>query len=190
MNKNKKYIKDRELVIVLTVIGTILLICGTYFVQKRFRDNNNLSTTNNGQTTEAKINLDPPTQEDIYRAESNKDRLTDQQATPSPTSGDTVGLKTVKPIITYAGQYAGDIQVGAYVSGVLDRAGTCRTDLTQDNFKLTNLVNAITDASSMSCPEMAFQVSDLPRKGDWTVTVTYTSVTGTGVSDAKQIKVN
>jgi hypothetical protein len=137
------------------------------------------------------INFDPATKEDNKRAEDNKDRIIEnenQLANQSNSSG-TDSKKVVKPTITYAGKFDNQVQVGAYVSGVFEDGGECTAEFTQGNLKFAKKVTAVKNVNSVDCPEMAANSSEFTNKGQWTVTVTYSSATASGTSEAKQLKV-
>lgn len=135
------------------------------------------------------INLDPPTKEDVKRVDDNKQSIIDreqQQATPPPTS---TGKKTVIPTITYAGQYGQAIEVGAYVTGIFEEGGSCTATFSKGSISFSKSVAAVRSANAVDCPVMSANASEFSQKGSWSVTVTYSSPTATGVSEAKTVEV-
>lgn len=137
------------------------------------------------------VNLDPPTKADAARVEANKKRLVErqeQEAQQNKTAG-TGQLKTVKPAITYAGQYDNAIEVGAYVNNVFEDGGSCTATFTRSGTQFTKTVQAVKNVSSVDCPTMSAASSDFASKGTWQVTVAYSSGTAQGASDSRQIEV-
>lgn len=137
--------------------------------------------------TGGNVNLSPATEEDKKRAEDNKQRIINkqEQETTQPTSG----TKSVKPVITYAGQYGQNIEVGAYVGGIFEDEGTCTATFTQGARTITKSVQGVKDVNSVACPVMSVSVEDLQSKGIWSVVVNYSSSTARGDSDSRQIGV-
>lgn len=183
MYKNKKIVL---LIVFLALLGAVMTTL--VFVNNRSSPPvKKVIKTNDSNPSEV-VNFDPPTSEDTQRAQNNKNRIIDEQN--SSTTENSGSQKTVKPVITYAGLYNGEVQVGAYVSDTLDNSGICKAILTQGTTTLTKTVSAVTNANSMDCPEMVFAKSDLKTNGDWTVKVVYSSNSAAGTSDPKVIQVN
>lgn len=186
MIKNKNVSKK----IILVALAVILVIAfGVYYLLDR-KNNSEQAVENPGQNQQQEdINFNPPTPEDAQRAEENKEQIIQgQQNTPvGQTTPD--GKKSVKPTITYAGQYGDQVEVGAYVSGVLEDFGVCKAIFQKGSEAMTVQVEAVRGASSMDCPVMGVPVNELKQKGTWSVTVSYSSTSASGVSDSRQLEV-
>lgn len=136
-----------------------------------------------------KIDTKPATENDQVRVDDNKQRIVDSQDKIAPTSP-AAGKKTVKPTITYAGQYSQVVEVGGYVSGVYEDGGSCTATFDRagsNSFSRTTL--GVKNVTSVDCPVISVPVSDFGTKGEWSVTLNYDSATAQGLSERKKIEV-
>lgn len=113
------------------------------------------------------------------------DPVTDQPAPSQPSGSEG----TVDVVITYAGWEAqsGAVEVGAYVAA-LDEAGTCTLVLTNSGTSQTQTIDALTDASTMSCGGFAISGSNL-SPGTWNAVVSYSSEQFSGSSEPVKVVV-
>lgn len=140
-----------------------------------------------------KVNLAPPTKEDAERVEENKQAVIkrqqdEKQAEQSGANSDS--KESVSPTITYADQYQGQVEVGAFVSGVFEDGGTCTATFTNGSANFTKQVQAVRGANSVNCPVMQAPVSSFSPRGTWQVSVSYSSPSSSGTSESKQVEVN
>lgn len=137
------------------------------------------------------LNLDPPTDEERKNADDNKRAIVDreQQLKDRPAS---TGKRTVKPFITYAGQFEpqNQIEVGGYVPGIFEEGGVCRATFSQGSSNFSKQVPATQNANSVNCPVIKAARSDFSPKGNWSVVLSYDSKTASGSSETKVIGVN
>lgn len=113
------------------------------------------------------------------------DPVTEQPApTETPGSGDSVAV-----VITYASwePESAAVEVGAYVAAV-DASGTCTLTLTQAGRAQTQTIDALADASTMSCGGFLIAGSDLSA-GTWDAVVSYTSTQLSGSSEPVKVVV-
>ena len=186
MLKIKKVSKIKYLVLfcaVLIIAGLVIL----YYTNDR---GNNLEqpTPTSGQTE--KINLSPPTTEDTKGVEANKEKniSRDEQINNQPIQ-EPGTKKTVKPTITYSGQYGNLIEVGGYVSDVFEDGGVCTATFARESTSFSKSVTSVKNINSVDCPVMSAQKSEFNQIGKWYVTVSYDSSTASGKSDVREIEV-
>jgi hypothetical protein len=179
MVKIKKLKNKKVIVGVLALL--ILVGVGFYFFQK------NQNSEANPQVSDPTINLDPPTEEDLQRAEDNKKEIVAEQDKASANNS-ARATSSVKPVITYADQYGDVVEVGGYIS-LFEENGTCTATFTQGSKKITKAVKAVRNAQSTDCPVMAVPVSEFSPKGNYSVTINYSSPSTNGTSEARQITV-
>lgn len=178
----KQNVKNKYVLIGLIV----LLIAGSgYFVFAK-RKSASIDTTNQGKASP--INYDPPTAEDAQRADDNKQRIVEREEKLREQQTNTEGKRTVKPVITYAGQYGQSVEVGGYVN-TFENDGTCTATFTQGSKRIAKSVTAVRGANSMDCPVMSVDTVEFNPKGTYEVVVSYSSSSATGTSDARQVEI-
>lgn len=133
------------------------------------------------------INYSPPTESDKIGVEQNKERIVNSEQSVS-TQPQTTGKKSIKPTITYAGQYDKQIEVGAYIN-VFEDGGLCTAKFTNGSKTVTKTVKALRNVNTTDCPAMTVLAGELQPKGVWSITVTYDSRSTTGTSDSRQVEV-
>ena len=109
--------------------------------------------------------------------------------TAEPTSGQTVATDTpvvvttsaVPVAVTYSGfnPTAGAVQVGGYVSGVVEDGGTCTLTLTQGGATVAVTARASADATTTTCGALSVPRAKL-APGTWQALLSYASATHTG----------
>lgn len=175
MTKTKK-------IILVVIVSIAIVVTGGYLYNKKMH-NNTQSTTNDSKVNG--IDYSPGTEQDQKDADKKKSDLYTKETTPKTN---TSGIKTINPIITYAGQYGSNIEIGAYVN-VFEDSGTCKAQLKQGSVVLEKQVTAVKNVSSVDCPAMIFPTSQISSKGTWQATVSYISSTTIGTSESKSIEV-
>lgn len=179
--------KSNNKILVAIILTIVLLVSAGYLVYSR--QNTEHQSPNDTVKTGEQINFDPPTEEAKKSTEEHKQNLvkdseTNQGEPVPPTSG-----KPVKPVISYAGQYGPQVEVGALIPGILDNGGTCTVKFTNAGKSFSKSVAAIKNVNSTDCPMMAASNDSFVPKGKWSVVVSYQSPAASGVSDEKVIEV-
>lgn len=133
------------------------------------------------------INYSPPTETDKIAVEQNKERIvnSEQNVASQPQAN---GKKSVKPTITYVGQYGRQIEVGAYIN-VFEDNGLCTAKFINGSKVVTKTVKALRNVNTTDCPAMIATNEEFQPKGTWLVTVTYDSQATTGTSDSRQLEI-
>lgn len=178
-SKKRKQYLYRKWALALVII--CLLIGAGYITFKQATKKSITQTTSGGAT----INLEPPTATDKKEAEANKDRLSETKDNPDTTTppANTGQKKSVNPTITEASRTG----VKAYISGIFEEGGTCTATFTRAGKTLTKTSTGFQNASYTQCAPINYDSSFL-SSGTWSVTVTYSSGTAEGVSDASNIE--
>lgn len=186
MTKIKKPSKKTTLVVLIAVILAIGL---SIFLIDKSRD----KTSDEAAQTAAQqagINLALPTAEDAQRVDDNKKKIVERQTQESNQTPTTPGTKkSVIPVVTYAGQYGQDIEVGGYVDGIFEDGGTCTATFTQGSVSKTRTVQSVKNTNAVDCPAMIISTLELGQKGTWKVFISYSSSTSEGKSSAREIEV-
>ncbi len=102
------------------------------------------------------INLDPATEDDLKRADDNKDTIVNRDERLNSKENETAkpdSRKSLSPTITYLGQYGSAIEIGGYTEGVYETEGTCTVTYVRGSEKITKSVSAVRNVNSMDCPQ-------------------------------------
>lgn len=178
--KNKKSNKKTKLILAALLIA--LLAGGAVFALARDTKNDKDQTKPAQQTT-----LPAASNPDDEASKAKQKIIEEDKAANKQT--DSAGLKPVKPVITYAGQYGANVEVGGYVGEVFEQGGTCTATFTLNAATLTQEVQAVTGAQSVDCPVMTVPSTQFEKKGIWKVSISYKSASATGTSDEKDIEI-
>jgi len=177
-NRGKSSFLRRNLKL-LSVIGIVaLLVIGSALYITL--NNRNDSQDNAQQTTSnsSKVNLDPPTEQELTETDQHKDDLANQNPTPpTPIPGTK---KSVQPIISYADKTT----VNAYVPGIFEDGGVCTATFTQGSQTVSKTSEGFQNASYTQCAPFNSNLGS----GEWSVTVKYSSTNAEGSSTASNIK--
>ena len=144
-----------------------------------------LSTRND--TDSGTVNLNPPTPEESSAGNSAKKAAVEQQRVEE-NQQTSPGKKEVTPLITYAGQYGSQIEVGAYVSTIFEDGGTCTLTLERSSVTKITTVSGVKNVNSVDCPTMSIERSQLSA-GQWKAIVSYSSTSSQGTSEPKYFEV-
>lgn len=164
--------------VVLERTHTINLISPT-------RKDNSSAQTGNG------VNFDPPTKEEQQAGNEQKEEIVEekeqQEATPPPSPS---SKKSVKPAIVSASIIDGQVDVRGFVPGVFEEGGTCTARFTKPgSTPISKTTTGFEDFNKTTCQPFTFPVAQLSGNGDWSITLSYSSGTAEGTSDASTITV-
>ena len=116
----------------------------------------------------------------------------------NPSSGQTVATdepvvvtgSQVPVVVTYYGWNAGErrVQVGGYVTGVVEEGGTCTLTLTKDGATVTVEGAARPDAVTTACGQLTVSGARLSA-GTWQAVLSYASDSATGAAAAVPVEV-
>jgi hypothetical protein len=182
--------KRRSLLI--PIILVVLLLSGAFaywYTQRNTADN---------QTDDSGINYGPPTEDEQRAGDDIKEQLPDRSNTNGDEEennddgqpSDTIDKKNGSVIITDANQYGSEIEVRAFVQGVIEQSGTCYFNFRRGNSTLSRETPARADASTTICGNLVINQSEFPTAGEWQVTVRYESNITAGSSEARAFTIN
>lgn len=188
MLKTKKIdLKNKK--ILATTVTIFIALVGLVFVFEKLKITNFYENTSGAvetttQDQKSKIDLSGPTDAEKKESEDHKASLpnsTESSSNPSASS--------IKPVITYAGQYDGKVEVGAYIPNFYAK-GTCTFTFSQGQQKVIRQTDSIQNAANSVCPAVSINRSEFQSSGNWDITVSFSSSSASGVSDSKTIQVN
>lgn len=167
-------------VIVLTVLIAIAVIVGGLLTYRTLNDNSPASSKKSSEG----IDYSPATKEDQKESDQHKDSSADKENQEPPT-----GSTSVMPIIVDASQYSDQIEVRAYVSGIIEDNGTCTIKFTKGTLTVTKEVKGVADATTTRCTNLDVSRGEFSEAGEWTATVAYASSKANGNSQPKTFEV-
>ncbi len=133
------------------------------------------------------INYGPPTSEEVENSQNaKKDILSEDRKSNKNTSNDeqTTTLKKVTIGVSHADVVEDNVEIRAFVEGVVEGTGTCTATLTKSGSQpVTKSSKAFVDASTSQCQPIFIPLSQFNQDSTWTLVVTYNSPTSTGMSE-------
>lgn len=174
----------KKLAIILAVLLIVAALSGGFYIKNSNKETPR--TPDQGET----INFDPPTEEDAKRVDENKQSIVDrEEAIKNNSQQPQPSTKSVKPVITYAGQYDTGVEVGGFTNGVFEDNSTCTATFSNGSTTFSKSVNAIKNVNAMDCPAIIAPIDQFNPKGVWNVSLKYSSQSASGESDARQIEI-
>lgn len=174
--------KNKKNIIIPTVISAIILITAGYaffaYTQSVWPFTKNSATDTNEKINTEKINnlnKEDPTNTTEKNPE-NTDSSTDTETTKS----------NVQVGISSAGVFNGNVEVRAFMSGVIEGDGSCTAIFTKGSERVTASSTAFIDTHTTQCNPIILEQSKL-SKGTWSLTVEYTSNGYSGVSAGMEV---
>ncbi len=176
--------------LLLIIIG-VLVVAGAIGGYLYIRNKNDRPNTDKTGTT---INYRPPTAEEKKQAEDAKDKIVqDQQTQQSGATKDDQPASNrpskLTVFIARLEQVGPNIEASGYVGGVFEDDGTCTLTLTNGSAKLSKQSKGFKDFNHTTCTPFSFPSSELTKAGAWTVSLSYSSPSGTGTSETKTLEV-
>lgn len=168
--------------LLLYVIIVVVLI-GASILYKRYSERT-VTPAESVQDSGPKINLDPPTEQEINETEAHKERLSNE-APRTTTDTNTYGKTKVTPIITSASQN----ELRSFISGIVEDGGTCIATFRQGSASFTKQSEGFGNVNTTICGVIQLDRSDFAASGEWTVTLEYTSNNSAGISEQSKFGV-
>ncbi len=176
-NNNIKQSRYKKFVV--GIVFALLLAGSLVFIYKYKNRDSRSIPIDTGQT----VNYTPSTAEEKNEADDNKDRIVKLETQKLNNTSSTIEKTTVKPTITNT---AGSIN--AYISGILEKDGTCTAVFTKGSIQLTKTAAGFQNVSYTQCAPIELEPGFL-SDGSWTVLVKYKSDKSEGSSDSQIIEV-
>ena len=167
MFKNKK----------LLLIVTILLIGILVFVLEKTKVINlyeRKTPESVASTNEPKINLDPPTEEEIQAGNDQKQAIINQEEQQTNNDEISDGKREADVVIVDASQYDQEVEIRAFISNAVQN-GTCTYTFKLNDTSFVRSMPAQADASTTPCITLTLARSDFNTSGNWNVTVRFES---------------
>lgn len=173
VHKNKKMIP---------ILFVVALLVGGAIGWTFFRDTNP-ALSGEDRT----IDYGPPTDDEAKAGDDIKPRIVEDNETQQPSS--TTAKKPVQVGVTIADQYDTQVEVRAFVQGVIEGTGTCIATFTQEGVTVTASSKAFVDATTSQCKPIYIDRSKFPAAGIWQLVVSYDSPGYTGKSEGISVTI-
>lgn len=136
-----------------------------------------------------KINYSPPTEQEVKDSQNAKKNNTPQDQEVKSNDTTPVSSKKSVSVMINAEIVDNNLQIRASTPQIIEGSGTCTASVTNGTETLPDKTSpAFIDATSSICEPMYIPVSQL-SKGNWYVTVTYSSPDAQGVSEKEMVSV-
>lgn len=174
--------KNKKILIIVIAIVLAATAGGYLFYQDR---------QNKGET-DAEIQYVEATEAEKQETEAKKEEVAKQtEAANKPSSTTNSNTKkNVQPVISYWGQEKSGqpLEVNGYVTGIIEKNGTCTLTLTKGTDKVTDSRTSLDNAQDTSCGLFVIPKSKLSN-GSWSVQLSYSSSKASGTSDKTTMEV-
>lgn len=166
----------------MVLLGIIILTGAYAFGLGPFNSSKTPDTSSDDPSlTDRGVNLNPPTDKEKNETETHKDELVEGSSGGSSDSN----KKAVEPLITRADQ----TEVRAYVPGVVENGGTCTATLSKGSAVIVKTSEGVANSSVTNCRPINLAGTQFPQKGQWSLTVSYSSDTAAGKSQPTTVEV-
>jgi hypothetical protein len=165
--------KKKQVIALLLMALLPILVTGAIIISENKKDKAQQTHSNDTSFNPDGMNLDPPTQEEVFETEQFKKNLELNQTTQFSSSED--GRYIVNPIIVSASS----IEVSAYIPGVFENEGVCKATFSKGSQVKEFSSVGFGNVSNTTCEPIKVNGLD---KGKWSVTVLYESSASKGLS--------
>ncbi len=112
-----------------------------------------------------------------------KRQMAEGPVTTPKTSVD--GKRAVNPVITSASQ----AELRGFVSGIAEDGGTCTATFTKGTVTFTKTSAGFINVANTNCKLITLSSSDFPSKGNWSITLSYSSSKAIGTSPSTNLEI-
>lgn len=188
--KTKNIFKKKAVLIAGVSVAAVLLIGGGWYAWQRH--NASISTTPTVAENEAAVKTETQPQPEATPADANENSESAKNGeSPAATPAAPSGKKQATPSLTFAG-YADaakqQVEVDAFVQGVLEDGGTCTMTATKGSQKVTAQSTGRANVSQTRCENIIVERAKFPSGGTWSVVVSYESATASGSSSPQNME--
>lgn len=184
-DKNNTSRRSKILFLIAGILVLLLLVSAYYFFVRK----SNTGDSNIGTESGEKLDLTPPTDEELRETEEFKKNLANESQGSSNPSTTPDGLRSVTPVVGYLQQAENlSVESNGYISGIAETDGICTLTLEKDNVKVTETRQAKLDAQGMICGQMIIG-RDRLSQGSWKGYISYKSGKSSGISEDRIIEV-
>jgi cytoskeletal protein RodZ len=181
--KRKNFLNKKAIIIASISVAILLLVGGGWFFwQSR---NASIPVTPTVAENEAAVKTETQPQSEVAPADNNENSESAKNGESTTTPTTPSGKKQVTPSLTFVGYADGakqQVEVDAFVQGVLEDGGTCVMTATKGGQKVTAQSTGRANVSQTRCENIIVDRSKFPSGGTWSVVVTYESATASGSS--------
>jgi len=134
------------------------------------------------------INYGPPTEEEIENSQDAKKKLLENEKSDDKSDDGT--RRKVNVGVSHSEVIDGNVEIRAFISGVVEGTGTCTATLSQSGEpSVVRATKAFVDTSTSQCEPILIPVNEFSQSGGWTLVVSYKSPTSSGESEKIPVKI-
>lgn len=132
------------------------------------------------------INYGPPSENERRAGDEIKQEIVKQSESDIAPSN---SRESVGVAVTTAEQYGSQVEVRAFIQGVIEGGGTCTATFKKDGHTITSSSEAFIDATTSQCKPIFTDRGEFPSGGGWALTVSYDSKGYTGASEVINVAI-
>lgn len=186
--KTNKKKKTSKYWVITSIILALVVILGYFayaYMSKNawpFKATTTSTASENRDINE--VDYGPPSQEDIDQSQTGKQNTTNDDSSTEnnpPTNSST--KKSVAVGVPFADVVDNNVEIRAFTPGIIEGGGKCTAQLQKGSKIVTATSEAFIDSSSSQCNPIYINLSSFPEKGEWSLTVQYSSNSAEGTSE-------
>jgi len=172
----------KNIVKILGIMLVLLVFLGLTFYFS------NINKKNSGNTsTPSTPGVSGPTQNEKQMANDQKQtNINRADLDQSPQAQ----IKSALPLITYINEGKDTYEIGSIINGIYEDGGVCKLIAKKNTLYLTFQDYSIKNPRSLECKTFSIPKAKLPEKGQWSITVEYSSKNAQGTSESRNINNN
>lgn len=129
----------------------------------------------------------PPTDHELeHNQDAKKDAYESKTDEQEPETQD---LKSVEVGISFADVMGDNVEIRAFIPGVVEGDGTCYATLTHQGVNVSESSKAFIDSSTSQCRPIKIPLNKFQMGGQWDLTITYKSSKSQGKSEIIEVEI-
>lgn len=187
--KQTQQYHNRKLRVVIPVIliSAVLLIAAAVYLRSFL-----FADTSSPQPGEKTINLErsdseKKASENITQHPEEKLKNPSTDIPPQPVTNPNTGLQEANVLVTNVGIFNNIVSASGMVTNLTEEGGICTYVFQKNSVSIEKKSKSLVNPTSLTCETVSFPVDELSERGDWSVSLKYTSNTATGVSPTKEL---
>lgn len=182
---------NNKKVYVAVTLSILSLAALTYFSVAFFTQSLWPYTTSTGESStyskkatansESTIDYSEPTPDEIKASQDGKKNTTEESAE------DNSSKQTAVVAVTYSSVTNGKFEIRAFTPSTVEGGGTCEAVLKKGTLTVTAGSTAFIDSSTTQCNPIYIDTDQFPQKGEWILTVTFSSKDTSGTSEKVKV---
>lgn len=191
LNTRRRSKKSQLLpIILLAILFSTVTYTGYALTQSTWPFIKSDTTTDSNQEIN-NINLDPPTEQEVVDSQNAKKRHQEDNRVNSESAENQPqqNKKGVSVGVSFSSVRDEILEIRAFTNSVIEGDGKCKATLTKGDLVVVESSEAFIDSRSSICQPIMIPVSSFPERGEWIMTVEYTSSLSNGKSGKVRVSI-